>query len=132
MAMVLALLALGTFLDGIATESNTLEGVHGDLVNTVFDQEVTRLNQPTAGDASQGAVLDAEIAAGGVDLSVFTKLKTALMIDFSFFEGNLQIVRWFLLVIFVPVYLLWLLEIAKITGSIVRGLFSLGGAFAGG
>lgn len=126
MAIVLTALAIGTFIDGIADQSNTLQGVHGNLTNSVFDQEITRLNQPTAGDANQNAVLDAEVTAGGLNLDVFTKLKTALLIDWSFWEGDLQIMRWFLLALFTPVYIIWLLEIAKITGSIVRGLFSLG------
>lgn len=126
MAIVLTALAIGTFIDGIADQSNTLQGVHGNLTNSVFDQEITRLNQPTAGDANQNAVLDAEVTTGGLNLDVFTKLKTALLIDWSFWEGDLQIMRWFLLALFTPVYIIWLLEIAKITGSIVRGLFSLG------
>lgn len=127
MAMVFGLLAVGTFIDSLATESNTLSGAQGTLVNTTFNQKVTRLNQPTAGDANQQAVIDSELTTATLDMKFMESLKSALMIDWSFFEGDLQIIRWFMLVLFVPVYLLMLLEVAKIIGGIVRGLFSFVG-----
>ena len=115
----------------VLTSSPAADEPTRQMINAFGNPSVTSLNDPKLGEDDQTGVVAGAKEMAGLALGWVTNMANAAALNFDFFQGNLVVVRYILLLMAAPFMFVVAKESAQILSGMLRGLGGIGAGLIG-